>query len=150
MKYRIGLLATEIDVCYSLFQSRINMVIKSFWFPASPKSKLFHGGSFPIKFKVSVTVHHYRLVCLSNLNMIVWVSEVPNRRNWGLLQPVSKPDYQSFSQLLCWLLHSWLKRQCGQQFYSEPHLLDLLMTGFMSSNQLQHQELQYLAIPWWI
>ena len=69
---------------------------KSLSFSASPESKLFHCGAFPPKFKVSITIHHYRIVYKSSLNKIVRMSEVPNRsvgdRNWRLLQPVSKPD----------------------------------------------------------
>ena len=69
--------------------------------------------------------------------MIVWVSEVPNI---GLLvtevdvfYTLYRSDYQNFPWLLCRLLHRLLKCQCGQQFYSELHLLDILMTGFMGS-----------------
>ena len=70
VKYRIGLWVTEIDVFHNLFQCRIIMIIKSFWFSASLKSKLFHGGSFPLQVQ---SLHDYSSLQTHNYIKVVWI-----------------------------------------------------------------------------
>ena len=87
VKYRIGLLVREIDVCYNLFQYRLSWLINHFDFLPRQNVNYFpadYPPPPPHNFKVSITIHRYRL----------WWSV--GERNWGLLQPVSKPHYQEF------------------------------------------------------
>ena len=132
VKYRIGLLVREIDVCYNLFQYRLSWLINHFDFLPRLNVNYFTA-DYPPPPQLQ-SLHNYSSL---QTMMVCWWEKLRFATTWveAALSGVFLNSYVDFC--IGGENVSVVSSSVQSYTYSD----DLLKTGFMGSNQLQHQEL---------